>query len=282
MAKADKRARKRANQQQAQAERAAAAKRASRNRQMRWGGIGLAIIVIVVAIVAFTGSNNKKSPKAATKNPTTTAPTPTTVGAVKPGCVATVPKTSGNGKQYKSAPPMTIDPHKHYTATFDTSCGKFTAELFASVAPKGVNNFVYLARQGFYNGLKWHRVVQNFVIQGGDPTGTGQGGPGYSVVTETPGNGQAYSEGDLAWAKTSAEAPGTAGSQFFVTTGDPAPLNGTKKTSGGKTTYDYGWFGHVTNGIENAQKLESYAVASDPNGAPSRPLYIFSVTINES
>jgi cyclophilin family peptidyl-prolyl cis-trans isomerase len=282
MAKADKRARKRANQQQAAAARAAAAKRATRKRQMFWGGGGVAIIVIVVGIVAFTGSDNKKKTNVATKNPTTTVPTATTLGAVKAGCVSTVPKKSGNGKQYKTAPPMTIDPHKHYTATFDTSCGKFTAELFASVAPKGVNNFVYLARQGFYNGLKWHRVVQNFVIQGGDPTGTGSGGPGYSLVTETPGAGNSYAEGDLAWAKTNAEPPGTAGSQFFVTTGDPAPLNGTKKTTGGKTTYDYGWFGHVLEGLGNAQKLESYAVPSDPSGAPSRPLYIFSVTINES
>ncbi len=261
MGKADKRARKRQNQQQARIEREAAAKRAGRMRQIRFGGIGLAIIVIVVAIVAVTGGNNNKKKK-----------TPVASG---PTCVNTTPAKSGNAKQYKTAPAMTIDPKKTYSATFETSCGTFTAALDAKDSPKGVNNFVFLARQGFYNGLKWHRVVADFVIQGGDPTGSGSGGPGYSVVTESPK--QPFKTGDLAWAKSGNEAPGTAGSQFFVTTGDPAALNSTKKG----TTYDYGYFGHVTSGITIAKKLESFAVASDQNGAPSRPLYMFKVTITE-
>ena len=178
MAKADKRARKRANQAQAAAARAAAAKRASRNRQIRFGAIGVVAVVALVAVVAFTGSSSKKkTPKVATKNTaatTTVAPTTTTIAALKAGCVATVPTKVGNGKQYKTPPAMTIDPTKTYTATFDTPCGSFTATLDAKDSPNGVNNFVFLARQGFYNGLKWHRVVQNFVIQGGDPTGTGR------------------------------------------------------------------------------------------------------------
>ena len=279
MAKADKRARKRANQQQAAAARAAAQKRQARMRQFRFGGIGLAIVVVVVGIVAFTGGSSKKKASTTTTVASTVPPTTTTAAALKTGCVATVPKQHGNGKQYKTAPPMTIDPTKTYTATFDTTCGKFSATLDAKNSPKGVNNFVYLAKQGFYNGLTWHRVVNNFVIQGGDPTGSGSGGPGYSVVTEWPKDG--YKTGDLAWAKSSVETAGTAGSQFFVTTGDPSPLNGTKKTSGGKTTYDYGYFGHVTSGLANAQKLQSYYPAGG-DGAPTRPLYIFSVTITES
>ncbi|HEY3830742.1 MAG TPA: peptidylprolyl isomerase [Acidimicrobiia bacterium] len=281
MAKADKRARKRANQAQAAAARAAAAKRKARNRQILFGGIGIVLVVGIVAVVSVTGGSSKKNtPKVATKNtastiaPTTTTPTPTTLAALKAGCVATKPAKAGNGKQYKTAPAMTIDPTKTYTATFDTTCGSFTASLDAKDSPKGVNNFVFLARAGFYNGLTWHRVVQNFVIQGGDPTGTGSGGPGYSVVTETPKAG--YKTGDLAWAKTSSDPAGTAGSQFFVTTGSPAGLN--QKTG---ATYDYGYFGHVTTGLANAQKLMSY-FPSGGDGAPTRPLYIFSVTINQS
>ncbi|HEY1738329.1 MAG TPA: peptidylprolyl isomerase [Acidimicrobiia bacterium] len=282
MAKADKRARKRANQAQAAAARAAAAKRKSRNRTIRFSAIGLVVIIGVVAIIAATGgsSSKKKTPKVATKNtattvaPTTTSPTPTTIAALKTGCVATVPKKAGNGKQYKTAPAMTIDPTKTYTATFSTTCGSFSATLDAKDSPKGVNNFVFLARQGFFNGLTWHRVVQNFVIQGGDPTGTGNGGPGYTVVTETPKSG--YKTGDLAWAKTSSDPAGTAGSQFFVTTGDPSGLN--QKTG---ATYDYGYFGHVTTGLANAQKLMSY-FPTGGDGAPTRPLYMFSVTISES
>ncbi len=280
MAKADKRARKRANQQKGRQQQMAVQKRASRNRQIRFVAIGIVAVLVVVGIVALTGSgSSKKKPKVAVSNPTTTALSTTTTTPLKAGCVDTVPKVHGNGKQYKSPPPMTIDPTKTYTATFDTTCGKFTATLDAKNSPKGVNNFVFLARAGFYNGLTWHRVVNNFVIQGGDPTGTGSGGPGYSVGTEWPANG--YKTGDLAWAKTTDEAPGTAGSQFFVTTGDPTPLNSTKKTSGGKTTYDYGYFGHVTSGLANAQKLQSYYPAGG-DGAPTHPLYIFSITISES
>jgi cyclophilin family peptidyl-prolyl cis-trans isomerase len=168
---------------------------------------------------------------------------------------------------------MTVDPAKTYTATIDTSCGPIVVALDAKNSPKGVNNFVFLAREGFYDGLSWHRAVTNFVIQGGDPKGDGTGGPGYSVVTEWPKD--AYKTGDLAWAKSGAEPAGSAGSQFFVTTGDPSPLNGTKQGS----QYDYGYFGHVTSGLDNAKKIESL---SPGDGAPTTPVYITKVTIKES
>src|SRR5689334_25393742 len=83
-------------------------------------------------------------------------------------------------KQYSSPPPMKIDTNKSYTATFDTSKGQIVCELFAKDAPKTVNNFVFLAKEGFYDGLTFHRVIPDFMIQGGDPTGTGRGGPGYT------------------------------------------------------------------------------------------------------
>jgi cyclophilin family peptidyl-prolyl cis-trans isomerase len=170
---------------------------------------------------------------------------------------------------------MTIDPAKTYTATISTSCGDIVVALDAKNAPKGVNNFVSLARQGFYDGLTFHRAVKDFVIQGGDPKGDGSGGPGYdNVVTELPKDG--YPLGTLAYAKTGAAAAGSAGSQFFVVTSDhPASLE--QKQNG---EYQYGVFGHVTSGIAVAKKMEGFAPAAG-DGPPSRPLYIFKVTITE-
>ena len=87
-------------------------------------------------------------------------------------------------KQYSAAPPMTIDPNKKYSAKFNTSRGEIVAELFAKDAPKTVNNFVFLARDKFYDGTVFHRVIADFMVQGGDPTGTGRGGPGYKFEDE--------------------------------------------------------------------------------------------------
>src|SRR5262249_19447910 len=144
---------------------------------------------------------------------TTTATTP-----LPAGCVSTKPTVpKGVAHTYAKAPAMQIDPSKTYTATISTSCGDITVALDAKAAPKGVNNFVYLAKNHFYDGLTWHRVVKDFVIQGGDPKGDGTGGPGYSVVTELPAGG--YKLGTLAWAKAGNDPAGAAGSQFFVVTG---------------------------------------------------------------
>ncbi len=271
MSKADKRARKRENQNKAKIMREAEAKRAKRNRGLKIGaGIAVVIVSIVGLATAFGGDDKK------TTEPTTTTPSTTSTTKLPDGCVDTKPAKAGNGKTYNAAPPMTIDPARTYTATFETSCGKFTAELDAKNSPKGTNQFVFLAREGFYDGLTWHRAVNNFVIQGGDPQGTGTGGAGYSVVTEWPK--QDFKTGDLAWAKSPNEAAGTAGSQFFVTTGDPAALNGTKKGD----QYDYGYFGRVTSGLENAKKMEGLAPATPEGGTPTQPIYILKVTITES
>ena len=268
MGKADKRARKRQNQQIAREEREAALKKAKRNRTAMYSGGGLALVIIVIAIASFTSSDPKK--KAATT--TTTPGASTTVAPVCP--TVKKPAKTSNAKTYKTAPAMTISATKKYTAVITTSCGAFTAELASKDSPKGVNNFVFLAREGFYDGIKFHRAVSDFVIQGGDPTGSGNGGPGYSVVTEWPK--QDFKTGDLAWAKTGAEKPGTARSQFFVTTGNPAALNGTKK---GKT-YDYGYFGHVTSGLDIAKKIESLAPPGE-GGLPTTDVYILSIKITE-
>lgn len=117
-------------------------------------------------------------------------------------------------KQYSSPPQMAIDPQKTYRATFDTSRGAIVCDLFATDAPKTVNNFVFLAREGFYDNTTFHRVIANFMIQGGDPTGTGRGGPGYRFDDELRNNPRKHRVGSLSMANA---GPNTNGSQFFIT-----------------------------------------------------------------
>ena len=117
-------------------------------------------------------------------------------------------------KQYSSPPAMTIDANKTFVATFDTSKGKIVVDLFPKDAPKTVNNFVFLAREKFYDGTKFHRVIENFMIQGGDPEGTGRGGPGYRFEDELKNNPRKHKVGSLSMANA---GPNTNGSQFFIT-----------------------------------------------------------------
>jgi peptidyl-prolyl cis-trans isomerase B (cyclophilin B) len=118
-------------------------------------------------------------------------------------------------KQYSAPPAMTIDSKKTYAATFDTSKGKIVADLFPQDAPSTVNNFVFLAREKFYDGTKFHRVIADFMVQGGDPEGTGRGGPGYKFKDELPpGKFRKHQRGSLSMANA---GPNTNGSQFFIT-----------------------------------------------------------------
>lgn len=117
-------------------------------------------------------------------------------------------------KQYSQPPAMTIDPNKKYTATFTTSRGEIVCELFAKEAPKTVNNFVFLANEKFYDGTNFHRVIADFMIQGGCPEGSGRGGPGYRFEDEFKGNPHKHQVGSLSMANA---GPGTNGSQFFIT-----------------------------------------------------------------
>ena len=117
-------------------------------------------------------------------------------------------------KQYSAPPAMAIDTTKKYSATFHTSRVEIVCELYAKDAPKTVNNFVFLAREKFYDGTVFHRVLADFMIQGGDPTGTGRGGPGYRFEDETKGNPHKHQVGSLSMANA---GPNTNGSQFFIT-----------------------------------------------------------------
>jgi len=117
-------------------------------------------------------------------------------------------------KEYAAPPALTIDANRKYSATFDTSKGSIVCELFAKDAPKTVNNFVFLARDGFYNGTVFHRVIADFMVQGGDPTASGRGGPGYRFEDETRNNPRKHKLGSLSMANA---GPDTNGSQFFIT-----------------------------------------------------------------
>ena len=139
-------------------------------------------------------------------------------------------------KTYSKPPEMTIDTDKTYTATIATPRGDITIDMEARHAPKTVNNFVTLARDGFYDGLTFHRVIPNFMIQGGDPQGTGTGGPGYKFEDETKGNPQTHERGVISMANA---GPNTNGSQFFITHGPQPHLNGRHTV-----------FGTVTSGMD--------------------------------
>lgn len=268
MTRAEKRRRKKENTRAAREAREARMKREKRKSIAVRVGAAVLLVAVAVGIGAIvTGGDDEDGDAAGT---TTTAPEATTAGpsSLPDGCIEKAPDPVENRPTFDAPPEMTIDTAKTYTAKIETSCGYITVALDDDNAPKGVNNFVTLARAGFYDGLTWHRVVTDFVIQGGDPEGTGGGGPGYQVETELPPDGK-YALGSLAWAKAPNDPAGTAGSQFFVVTGE----NGTTLPA------EYGYFGKVTEGLENAQKIESLAQGDGP---PSIPMYIYSIEITES
>lgn len=145
-------------------------------------------------------------------------------------------------KSYSCPPPMTIDRQKKYTATIETAKGNITLELFAADAPNTVNNFVFLAREGFYDGITFHRVIPGFMAQGGDPTGTGCGGPGYKFADEF--NKHTHGTGALSMANA---GPNTNGSQFFITYA-PQPHLNNRHSVFGQMTSDMAILKSITNG----------------------------------
>lgn len=166
-------------------------------------------------------------------------------------------------KQYSSPPAMNIDPKKRYTATIDTSAGTMTAELYPDDAPATVNNWVFLAREGYYEGVIFHRVIPGFMIQGGDPTGSGSGGPGYKFADEKVN--RKYTRGTLAMANA---GPNTNGSQFFIMHADyglPPQYTIFGKLTSGEDVIDT-----IANAKRNAQDR------------PAEPTTINSITVTES
>ena len=172
--------------------------------------------------------------------------------------------------QWSSSPPMTIDQGRQYIATIKTNLGDIEVQLFPQDAPLAVNNFVFLAREGFYNSVKFHRVVKGFVIQGGDPTGTGAGGPGYTFADEKVTRD--YIAGVLAMANA---GPDTNGSQFFITLADLSS----------KLPKNYTIFGQVTSGFNIVQKIGDVSVVAKVSGgevsSPTEDVHIDTISIGE-
>jgi peptidyl-prolyl cis-trans isomerase B (cyclophilin B) len=169
----------------------------------------------------------------------------------------------------RKAPSEPLDSSKTYALTFDTTCGSFTVTLDQKLAPNTTASLVALANDGFFDDTIFHRVVPGFVIQGGDPTQTGGGGPGYSTVDKPPSDAK-YTKGTVAMAKSQIEAPGTSGSQFFVVTDDAAAT---------VLTPDYAIVGEVTDGIDTVARIEALGSGDGP---PTKPVVISSVTVTES
>lgn len=165
--------------------------------------------------------------------------------------------------KYDAAPEMSLDLSKTYSATLHTNHGDIALDLAAARSPLTVNNFVFLAREGFYDGVIFHRVVPGFVIQGGDPTGTGSGGPGYKFRDELEGDGS-YGRGTLAMANA---GPNTNGSQFFICLADVG------------LPHAYTIFGSVTAGMEAVDAIAAGQLAGE---RPVTDCVIESVTIDES
>mgnify|MGYP003461472782 FL=1 len=167
-------------------------------------------------------------------------------------------------KQWSTPPAMQIDPKKQYKAHMETDKGTMVIELFADKTPMTVNNFVFLSREGFYDGVIFHRVIGNFMAQGGDPTGTGRGGPGYKFGDEFDASLKHDKRGILSMANA---GPATNGSQFFITHGPTPHLNG-------KHTV----FGQVVEGLDVLMSIP----ARDPGNVNAPAVKIIRVTIEES
>lgn len=173
----------------------------------------------------------------------------------------------GGDKAGTTASADELSPDKTYSLVLKTSEGTFTIELDQKLAPNTARSLVRLARNSFFDGTKFHRVVPGFVIQGGDPTGTGSGGPGYSTVDVPPSDAK-YTEGVVAMAKAQNQAPGTAGSQFFVVTGADIGL-----------PPEYAIVGRVAKGMATVKKIDKLGVGDGP---PSKPVVIEKMTVQES
>ena len=169
-------------------------------------------------------------------------------------------------RKFPKPPPMCIDVSKLYTAAMDTSMGSMTIALDAAAAPRTVNNFVVLARYHYYDGVIFHRIIKGFVCQGGDPTGTGRGGPGYRFADELPRPGS-YELGSLAIANS---GPNTNGSQFFIISG----------SDGTRLPPLYSLFGKVVEGLDVVDAMQKVATGRDDR--PLTDVTIHSVTITGS
>jgi cyclophilin family peptidyl-prolyl cis-trans isomerase len=232
-----------------------------------------ALLLVLAALVAGCGGDDDAG-EGATEGFTATAaesapatePTDTSGDEEASGCEsaeAPEPRPSGTGK----APTTLLNEDKAYDVLVKTNCGEFTIRLDPKASPKTAASFAALVEAKFFDGTVFHRIVPGFVIQGGDPTATGTGGPGYSTV-DTPAPRTLYTKGVVAMAKTGAEAPGTSGSQFFVVTAPDAGL-----------PPDYAVVGKVTEGLDVVERI---GALGGPDELPTQPVVVETMTLSSA
>ncbi len=223
-----------------------------------WLGIPLGAAALVVLACSSPAARSATTP----------------AGAASQTITHTPPATATQ-RQWSKPPDMQINTARKYLAIVDTDMGSFKVQLFPQESPKTVNNFVFLSEQGFYNGVIFHRIMKDFMIQGGDPTGTGVGGPGYKFEDELPPKHK-YDPGIVAMANSGSN---TNGSQFFICTGEQA--HGLDSPQFAR----YNQLGQVSEGMDVVQKIAAVPVTTSPTGERSKPVtpsVIKGITIVES
>jgi peptidyl-prolyl cis-trans isomerase B (cyclophilin B) len=219
---------------------------------------GLAVLFTLAAVLVASGCGG-------------TTPTSTTTavqGSVTKTACSDVSKPKPRNPGTQKAPATRLDPSTLWTLTFRTSCGAFVMLLQPAASPRATASLVALARSGFFDGTIFHRIVPGFVIQGGDPTQRGDGGPGYTT-SDTPRSGTRYVKGIVAMAKTATEPRGAAGSQFFVMTADAPSL-----------PPDYAVVGHVISGMATVERIGKLGDPADSSGTPTQTVAIDRVTVD--
>jgi cyclophilin family peptidyl-prolyl cis-trans isomerase len=244
-------------------------------RRRQWLTVLGALVVIgigvVVALFAFNGGDEGKP--SASASPLAPAGFMTVPEKEPVACGAKLPDSAGSVKKtdYTKPTDQKLDPDKTWIWHLETSCGDIDVELDVEHSPKTANSIAFLTRQHFYDGTFFHRLVQNFVEQGGDPTGTGSGGPGYQVV-EPPPDDVEYTKGVVAMAKAGNDPPGASGSQFFIVVSD--------RTKDVLTTPDYALAGEVTEGLDAVDDIVANGHVAD-GVPPKKWVYIERATIVE-
>lgn len=267
--KRERQKQRRDEKRRAQAEEAA---RRRRNRALTLGVI-TGILVLGLAAIVFLATRTDEpattaSPDAVTDtDPDATSDPGSDADPAAVACGGETPETAEEEKSMFDAPQQQdLDPEATTIWRLETSCGTIDVELATADAPETTNSIAFLTRQGFFDGLTFHRVVPGFVIQGGDPEGTGTGGPGYQV-TEPPPEGITYGTGMVAMAKANPDPPGTSGSQFFIVSGDAGSLPA-----------DFALVGEVVSGMDAVGEIEALGTGDGP---PSETVYIEQATIEE-